>query len=362
MNDDFRDDEERSEPSNEERVERFAELLPTYPDTDDHSNLIDILADAMHWCKANGESFEDALRSAKGHFRTEVTEERAKGPQEGKAAGESLGELTEEEFSTQYVLVRNHLSRGAVWTYDDGQGCLFETYGPELDFVRRQDPCRVWTLMDTGDGGMCIRSGFHFTNRLGYFVSTAPVAEGVSLQVSIPTQREPITEKRNAMNQYEKNYERLTELLQGRDHVRIENEPYMALVIERMGHKQISLCHYGEPQNGDLMRDPEVVFLVSDTDRTASPVFFRNDYMAIDHCTIRDTFGDVPVKPQLQKELHSFVAQWWQNIKEQGFYEAAKHNVARETEAEKGKELEAEKENLREVPAGPNMELPKHRR
>ncbi len=48
-------------------------------------------------------------------------------------------------------------------------------------------------------------------------------------------------------------------------HIRIENEPWMTLVIEdtqergRNGLPAISVAHYGE-QNGDLMRDPEMVF------------------------------------------------------------------------------------------------------
>jgi hypothetical protein len=35
-------------------------------------------------------------------------------------------------------------------------------------------------------------------------------------------------------------------------------------------------------------------------------------------------FGDVPVKPNLQRDLDSFVSTWWRNIREQGFFEQAK--------------------------------------
>ncbi len=48
-------------------------------------------------------------------------------------------------------------------------------------------------------------------------------------------------------------------------YLRIENPPYMALVIEATdesgpcGLPAISVCHYGE-QNGDAMRDPEMCF------------------------------------------------------------------------------------------------------
>ena len=47
-------------------------------------------------------------------------------------------------------------------------------------------------------------------------------------------------------------------------YLKIENSPYMALVIEATdsgpsGLPAISVAHYGE-QNGDLMRDPEMCF------------------------------------------------------------------------------------------------------
>jgi hypothetical protein len=107
-----------------------------------------------------------------------------------QAAGESLMKLTEDEFVTRYPLVRNHINQVAVWTYDDGQGCMFETHGPESEFVMRQDPRRVWTLLDAGDGEY-IQSGLHLVNRLGHFVSTEQVPEGVSVEVDVSTPRKP---------------------------------------------------------------------------------------------------------------------------------------------------------------------------
>ena len=55
---------------------------------------------------------------------------------------ETLITLTEDEFDRQYPLVANHLNANASWAYGEGPGCLFETYGPELQFVREQDPSR----------------------------------------------------------------------------------------------------------------------------------------------------------------------------------------------------------------------------
>lgn len=97
-------------------------------------------------------------------------------------------EMTEDEFDDCYPLVVNHLNPNASWCFDGGPGCLFETYGDELDFVRRQDPGTVWTLVDGDDGDQYLVNGIHFVNRIGYLVSTVAVPAGVAIEVRIPTQ------------------------------------------------------------------------------------------------------------------------------------------------------------------------------
>lgn len=42
-------------------------------------------------------------------------------------------------------------------------------------------------------------------------------------------------------------------------HLAITNPPYMRLVIEVVGAGEVSVAHYYQ-QNGDAMRDPEIVF------------------------------------------------------------------------------------------------------
>ena len=63
----------------------------------------------------------------------------------------------------------------------------------------------------------------------------------------------------------------LLERMQGKQHLKIMNEPFMPLTIEKIGEgiitpwgegEQYSLCHYYE-QNGDLMRDPEMCFVIA---------------------------------------------------------------------------------------------------
>ncbi len=103
-----------------------------------------------------------------------------------------LIELTEDEFDKRYPLRTNHLNPHATWAFGDAGGCLFETFGEELDFVRKQHPSTVWTLVDGEDGDMYVHSGMHFVNRIGYLVSLAAVPEGVDIQVHIPMQREEV--------------------------------------------------------------------------------------------------------------------------------------------------------------------------
>jgi len=95
-------------------------------------------------------------------------------------------QLSEDEFDERYPLLPNHLNRDAGWVYGDGPGCLFETYGEELEFVRGQDPRTVWTFIDGDDNDQYVVSGFHIVNRIGYLISTRPVPEGARIEVRIP--------------------------------------------------------------------------------------------------------------------------------------------------------------------------------
>ncbi len=98
-------------------------------------------------------------------------------------------ELTEDQFAEQYPLLCNHLNPHSPWGNERG-GCLFETFGEELAFIRQQAPLSVSTLIDGEDGDLYALSGFHFANRIGYFLSSTPVPEGIEVQVSFPVANE----------------------------------------------------------------------------------------------------------------------------------------------------------------------------
>ena len=58
---------------------------------------------------------------------------------------ETFIELSEDAFAALFPLIPNHLNPSAGWARGEGRGCLFETYGDELEFVRRQNLLTVWT-------------------------------------------------------------------------------------------------------------------------------------------------------------------------------------------------------------------------
>lgn len=57
---------------------------------------------------------------------------------------------------------------------DHGEDTIyFETYGDEVEFVKAQDNHNIWTEVD-GDSGTYIISGYHFVNRVQYYVTEKP--------------------------------------------------------------------------------------------------------------------------------------------------------------------------------------------
>ena len=109
--------------------------------------------------------------------------------------------------------------------------------------------------------------------------------------------------------------------------IRLTVDGYMPLSVEDIGqsadgNRLISICHYGE-QNGDLMRDPDMVFEVyaSPALATAEPLSFRNDYMGLMQEVYRynDDGKKTHVNVRLKQDLKSFARTWLNNLKDQGF-------------------------------------------
>jgi hypothetical protein len=117
-----------------------------------------------------------------------------------------------------------------------------------------------------------------------------------------------------------------------RQHIRLEVEGFMPLAIEHLGPSPhgaglvlVSVTHYGE-QNGDAMRDPDMVFDVNPETYEVGdwrPVSFRNDYVGSYQEAVFVRDGSVLVRPGLVRELKSFARIWDSNLKEQGFVRSA---------------------------------------
>lgn len=83
-------------------------------------------------------------------------------------------EMTMEEWEATYKPITNHIDKNASFQNESGEGIMFETYGDELAFVKSQNPLCIWTYGDGDDGGSYIWNGYHFINRLGYFITEVP--------------------------------------------------------------------------------------------------------------------------------------------------------------------------------------------
>ena len=131
------------------------------------------------------------------------------------------------------------------------------------------------------------------------------------------------------MNSYQIFAKNLLTLLGEAQALRVISDGFMPLSIEDIGpsaegHRLIALSHTAE-QNGDLMRDPEMVFAIHDLGESlaAEPLSFRNDFMGIMQEVYRyDDHGKrTHVDPRLKKELQSFARMWFRNLKAQGFFD-----------------------------------------
>ena len=119
----------------------------------------------------------------------------------------------------------------------------------------------------------------------------------------------------------------LTGLLANDTAIRLTVDGYMPLSVEDIGqsaegNRLISICHYGE-QNGDLMRDPDMVFEIHiyASPNMAEPLSFRNDYMGLMQKIYHydDSGKKTHVNARLKQDLKSFAHTWFNNLKNQGF-------------------------------------------
>jgi hypothetical protein len=107
------------------------------------------------------------------------------------------------------------------------------------------------------------------------------------------------------------------------DHRKVnESTSFMPVSIEAFGTTPhgtliVSLAHYYE-QNGDLMADPEVTFVVTRDDYVV-PITFRQDNLGINRVYVRWEGDKVYWNLRMQNDLAGFCNEWLENIKQQQY-------------------------------------------
>ena len=76
--------------------------------------------------------------------------------------------MTYDYWHETYKPIKNKISK-----YPDDSLIHFETYGEEVEFVKTHDPKFIWTEVD-GDSGTYILAGWHWVNRIHYYITENP--------------------------------------------------------------------------------------------------------------------------------------------------------------------------------------------
>jgi len=89
--------------------------------------------------------------------------------------------ITEEQFEERFTMLENHFYENP--NDCSFNGCLFETYGQEREFVNQavldeNKKRHLWTIVEGDDDTkLYYQSGYHIVNRIGFFFTMEPVTE-----------------------------------------------------------------------------------------------------------------------------------------------------------------------------------------
>jgi hypothetical protein len=89
-------------------------------------------------------------------------------------------EMDLDEWFDKYKPIKNHIDETSSF-----DGHMFETYGEEVEFVKAQEESRIWMYGDGDDGEGHIWNGWHYINRIGYFITEVPCPADTDIQVNL---------------------------------------------------------------------------------------------------------------------------------------------------------------------------------
>jgi hypothetical protein len=92
--------------------------------------------------------------------------------------------LTWKEWQERFKPIKNHFAK------NDPDLEMFETYGEEVEFViSKAEENKVWTWAD-GDYSSFVSNGYHYVNRIGYYVCEVPYDNDTEYEIIVSTEEE----------------------------------------------------------------------------------------------------------------------------------------------------------------------------
>lgn len=126
---------------------------------------VSFMADIVEKFEITRDEFDEYFDEwFKLRYGNEIISEGLKLPKKDRTPATNFSEWVE-----KYKPIKNHISPSATF-----YGYMFETYGLEIAFIRKQKNEFVWTCVEDDGGNGYILSGYHTVNRLGYFVTEVP--------------------------------------------------------------------------------------------------------------------------------------------------------------------------------------------
>jgi hypothetical protein len=95
--------------------------------------------------------------------------------------------LTWDEWVERFKPIKNHITK---YPNTDADYDSFETFGEEVEFViSKAEDNLVWTF---SDGDMCsyLGNGYHYINRINYYVCTVPYDPDKTYEIIVSTEQE----------------------------------------------------------------------------------------------------------------------------------------------------------------------------
>ena len=107
--------------SNRQRADRFEQAITAYSNEDIGTNLVDFLADAIHWCRFTGHSFLDAFESAVMHFSAETSGDVIPGDLNHEVTNERKQTMPPNDEIDIDALLADRKQIACIWSIEDVQ-------------------------------------------------------------------------------------------------------------------------------------------------------------------------------------------------------------------------------------------------